>query len=127
MQAAYQQIEKRSLKVLLAEARPGKMRLACPMCAHEWVEGDASSAGASGDVSATDSNVIKDAVGNVLNNGDSVSIVKSLKVKGSGAVKIGTKVSGIRILETPVDGHDIEAKVPGFGPMRLKSSVVKKS
>lgn len=97
------------------------------MCAHEWVEGDASSAGASGDVSATDSNVIKDAVGNVLNDGDSVSIVKSLKVKGSGAVKIGTKVSGIRILETPVDGHDIEAKVPGFGPMRLKSSVVKKS
>ena len=101
--------------------------LACPMCAHEWVEGDASSAGASGDVSATDSNVIKDAVGNVLNNGDSVSIVKSLKVKGSGAIKIGTKVSGIRILETPVDDHDIEAKVPGFGPMRLKSSVVKKS
>lgn len=101
--------------------------LACSMCAHEWVEGDASSAGASGDVSATDSNVIKDAVGNVLNNGDSVSIVKSLKVKGSGDIKIGTKVSGIRILETPVDGHDIEAKVPGFGPMRLKSSVVKKS
>ena len=78
-------------------------------------------------MSATDSNVIKDAMGNVLNNGDSVSIVKSLKVKGSGAVKIGTRVSGIRILETPVDGHDIEAKVPGFGPMRLKSSVVKKS
>lgn len=101
--------------------------LACPMCAHEWVEGDASSAGASGDVSATDSNVIKDAVGNVLKDGDSVSIVKSLKVKGSGAIKIGTKVSGIRILKTPVDGHDIEAKVPGFGPMRLKSSVVKKS
>lgn len=101
--------------------------LACPMCAHEWVESDASSAGASGDVSATDSNVIKDAVGNVLNDGDSVSIVKSLKVKGSGVIKIGTKVSGIRILETPVDGHDIEAKVPGFGPMRLKSSVVKKS
>lgn len=101
--------------------------LACPMCAHEWVEGDALSAGASGDVSATDSNVIKDAVGNVLNDGDSVSIVKSLKVKGSGDIKIGTKVSGIRILETPVDGHDIEAKVPGFGPMRLKSSVVKKS
>lgn len=97
------------------------------MCAHEWVEGDALSAGASGDVSATDSNVIKDAVGNVLNDGDSVSIVKSLKVKGSGDIKIGTKVSGIRILETPVDGHDIEAKVPGFGPMRLKSSVVKKS
>ena len=101
--------------------------LACPMCAHEWVEGDASSADASGDVSATDATVVKDVVGNVLNDGDSVSIVKSLKVKGSGAIKIGTKVSGIRILKTPVDGHDIEAKVPGFGPMRLKSSVVKKS
>lgn len=92
--------------------------LVCPMCAHEWVEGEAI------EETAT---VIKDSVGNILNEGDSVSIVKSLKVKGGGAVKIGTKVSGIRLLEDPVDGHDIEAKIPGFGQMRLKSSVVKKA
>ncbi|MEY8577835.1 zinc ribbon domain-containing protein YjdM [Corynebacteriaceae bacterium 6-324] len=97
--------------------------LACPMCAHEWVDGEA----AADDAAAADASVIKDSVGNILNDGDSVSIVKSLKVKGSGAIKIGTKVSSIRILETPVDGHNIEAKVPGFGQMRLKSSVVKKS
>lgn len=97
--------------------------LACPMCAHEWVDGESTS----DDATAADASVIKDSVGNILNDGDSVSIVKSLKVKGSGSIKIGTKVSGIRILETPVDGHDIEAKVPGFGQMRLKSSVVKKS
>ncbi|MGP5727874.1 zinc ribbon domain-containing protein YjdM [Corynebacterium casei] len=97
--------------------------LVCPMCAHEWVDGEAGD----DDAAAADASVIKDSVGNVLIDGDSVSIVKSLKVKGSSAIKIGTKVSGIRILETPVAGHDIEAKVPGFGQMRLKSSVVKKS
>ena len=55
-----------------------------------------------------------------------VSVVKSLKVKGGGAIKIGTKVTNIRLLEDPVDGHDIDAKVPGAGQMYLKSSVVKK-
>ena len=63
------------------------------MCAHEWVDGEA----AADDAAAADASAIKDSVGNVLNDGDSVSIVKSLKVKGSGAIKIGTKVSGIRI------------------------------
>lgn len=92
--------------------------LVCPMCAHEWVEGE---------VAEETATIIKDSVGNILNDGDSVSIVKSLKVKGGGAIKIGTKVSGIRLLEEPVDGHDIDAKVPGFGQMRLKSSVVKKA
>lgn len=85
---------------------------ACPMCAHEWAEEEVEP--------------VRDAVGNVLNDGDSVSIVKSLKVKGGGSIKIGTKVTGIRLLEFPVDGHDIEAKVPGAGQLRLKSSVVKK-
>ncbi|WP_029703181.1 zinc ribbon domain-containing protein YjdM [Corynebacterium callunae] len=92
--------------------------LVCPMCAHEWVE--------SAEAAAPET-VIKDAVGNILQEGDSVSIVKSLKVKGGGAIKIGTKVSGIHLLEELVDGHDIEAKVPGFGQLRLKSSVVKKA
>ncbi len=97
--------------------------LVCPMCAHEWVPGEAEAA-------ETDTTpVIKDAVGNVLQDGDSVSIVKNLKVKGGGGrdIKIGTKVTGIRLVEGGgVDGHDIDATVPGFGKMQLKSSVVKK-
>lgn len=97
--------------------------LACPMCAHEWIPGDTGDAGDT----ATGA-VIRDAVGNTLQDGDSVSIVKSLKVKGGGGrmIKIGTKVTGIRLIEDGVDGHDIDAKVPGFGQMQLKSSVVKK-
>lgn len=96
--------------------------LVCPMCAHEWVPGEAEEA-------ASEEAVIKDAVGNVLQDGDSVSIIKNLKVKGGGGkdIKIGTKVTGIRLIEDGVvDGHDIDATVPGFGKMKLKSSVVKK-
>jgi protein PhnA len=62
----------------------------------------------------------------VLQDGDSVTIAKDLKVKGSStAIKVGTKVRNIRLV-SPVDGHDIDAKVDGFGQMMLKSSVVKK-
>lgn len=95
----------------------------CPMCGHEWVPGEAESA----EADAASASVVKDAVGNVLSDGDDVSVVKSLKVKGGGAIKIGTKVTNIRLLEDPVDGHDIDAKVPGFGAMQLKSSVVRKA
>ncbi|WP_080795673.1 zinc ribbon domain-containing protein YjdM [Corynebacterium pacaense] len=86
--------------------------LACPMCAHEW--SPESSAPQPGDVAE-----IRDSVGNILRDGDSVSVVKSLKVKGGGGkmIKIGTKVGGIRLISDGVDGHDIEAKVPGFGSM----------
>ena len=68
---------------------------------------------------------IKDAVGNVLSDGDDVTVIKDLKVKGSSAVvKVGTKVKGIRL----VDGdHDIDCKIPGIGPMGLKSQFVKKT
>jgi protein PhnA len=70
--------------------------------------------------------VVKDASGTVLTDGDTVTIIKDLKVKGaSKAVKVGTKVSNIRLVDGP-DGHDIDAKVPEFGQMFLKSSVVKK-
>ncbi len=93
--------------------------LVCPECAHEWSPTEA----------AEDSEpeaVVKDAVGNVLTDGDTVSIVKTMKVKGSPQdLKIGTKVRNIRLI-SPVNGHDIDAKVDGFGPMKLKSSVVKK-
>ena len=94
--------------------------LVCPECAHEW------SAQISEDSDPSDIRVIKDAVGNVLNDGDTVTIAKDLKVKGSStAIKVGTKVRNIRLVNG-ADGHDIDAKVDGFGPMMLKSSVVKK-
>ncbi len=93
--------------------------LVCPECAHEW---SPSSATQDGGV-----RVIRDAVGNVLADGDDVTIVKDLKVKGAGggSIKVGTKVRGIRLIDG-VGDHDIDAKVDGFGPMQLKSSVVKK-
>lgn len=94
----------------------------CPMCGHEWVEGAEADEG-----DAEPASQVLDAVGNPLADGDSVTITKGLKVKGSADIKAGTKVRGIRLLESPVNGHDIEAKVPGAGQMYLKSSVVKKS
>ncbi len=97
--------------------------LACPMCGHEW------SPDAVGDSEAeTVLPVIRDAVGNVLHDGDTVTVVKDLKVKGAGGViKVGTKVTDIRLLSDAVDDHDIDARVPGFGHMQLKSSVIKKA
>lgn len=91
--------------------------LVCPECANEW----------STEVEETVvERVIKDSVGNVLEDGDTVTIVKDLKVKGSStAIKVGTKVRNIKLVNGP-DGHDIDAKVDGFGAMNLKSSVVKK-
>lgn len=93
--------------------------LVCPECAHEWSpEQEAAE--------AEQETAVKDAVGNILADGDTVSIVKTMKVKGSPQdLKIGTKVRNIRLINA-VNGHDIDAKVDGFGPMKLKSSVVKK-
>ena len=92
--------------------------LVCPECAHEWNPED----------SAEKEIVIKDVNGNVLNDGDSVTVVKDLKVKGSSSsIKIGTKVKSIRLVPDAADGHDIECKIDGFGAMKLKSSVVKKA
>jgi len=92
--------------------------LVCPECAHEW------SASAAADEAGEP--VVKDAVGNVLADGDTVTVIKSLKVKGfPTAIKVGTKVRNIRLVDA-VDGHDIDCKVDGFGSMQLKSSVVKK-
>lgn len=98
--------------------------LVCPMCGHEWSAESAASEETPGEGAG-----IRDAVGNALADGDTVTIVKGLKVSGGGgkSIKAGTKVKGIRLLDEPVDGHDIDATVPGFGRMRLKSSVVKKA
>ncbi|NTW41743.1 MAG: alkylphosphonate utilization protein, partial [Cellulomonadaceae bacterium] len=70
----------------------------------------------------------RDAVGNVLADDDTVTVVKDLKVSGAGGgvIKVGTKVRGIRLISDGVGDHDIDATVPGFGRMQLKSSVVKK-
>jgi protein PhnA len=93
--------------------------LVCPECGHEWSAETAES-------SAAADRVIKDAVGNVLADGDTVTVVKDLKIKGSSTViKVGTKVRGIRLMDG-VGDHDIDCKVDGVGPMQLKSSVVKK-
>lgn len=95
--------------------------LVCPECAHEWEpQGEDPDAGVA-------ERLIKDAVGNVLNDGDTVTVIKDLKVKGSPtSIKVGTKVRNIRLVDG-VGDHDIDCKVDGFGPMQLKSSVVKKA
>ena len=87
----------------------------CPMCAHEWPINE-----------EVEVIVIRDANGNPLQDGDTVSVIKDLKVKGSSSViKQGTKVKNIKLVD-PEDGHDIDCKIDGFGQICLKSSVVKK-
>ncbi len=91
--------------------------LICPECAHEW----SASAGAE---AADDAKVIKDSVGNVLQDGDTITVIKDLKVKGSSlVVKVGTKVKGIRLCD---GDHDIDCKIDGIGAMKLKSEFVRK-
>lgn len=91
--------------------------LNCPECGHEWKEGEESA-------SSSSDPAVRDSVGNELQDGDSVTVIKDLKVKGSSSVvKVGTKVKNIRL----VDGdHDIDCKIPGIGSMGLKSEFVKK-
>jgi protein PhnA len=90
----------------------------CPECAHEWSDAPAAA-------DAEEAKVVRDAVGNVLNDGDTVTVIKDLKVKGSSlVVKVGTRVKSIRL----VDGdHDIDCKIDGIGAMKLKSEFVKKA
>ena len=97
--------------------------LICPACAHEW---STEATEAAETAEAPDGGrIIKDAAGNVLQDGDSVTVIKDLKVKGSSyVVKVGTKVKNIRL----VDGdHDIDCKIDGIGAMQLKSGFVKKA
>jgi protein PhnA len=91
----------------------------CPECAYEWRESQ----------KPEDEYQVKDSNGNVLQNGDTVSVVKDLKVRGAASMlKVGTKVKNIRVLDADhiVDGHDIDCKIEGFGAIKLKGSVVKK-
>lgn len=91
--------------------------LICPECAYEWNPNAEAE-------QANEEKVVKDANGNILQDGDSITIIKDLKVKGSSStLKIGTKVKNIRL----VDGdHNIDCKIDGFGAMKLKSEFVKK-
>jgi protein PhnA len=92
--------------------------LVCPECAHEW------SSSVSENENDDNQKVVKDANGNVLKDGDSVTVIKDLKVKGtSSVIKIGTKVKNIRLVE---GDHDIDCKIDDFGAMKLKSEFVKK-
>jgi protein PhnA len=89
----------------------------CPECAYEWPQAVVES--------ADDSRVVRDSNGNVLTDGDSVTVIKDLKVKGSSlVVKVGTKVKNIRLVE---GDHDIDCKIDGIGAMQLKSEFVKKA
>lgn len=89
----------------------------CPECAHEWAKDAVAE-------NTDQQKVVHDAVGNVLSDGDTVTVIKDLKVKGSSSVvKVGTKVKGIRLVE---GDHDIDCKIDGIGAMKLKSMFVKK-
>lgn len=93
----------------------------CPECTHEWVV-DADDAEQAETVEQKYE--IRDAVGNVLTDGDAVTVIKDLKIKGSSlVVKVGTKVKNIRLIE---GDHDIDCKIDGIGAMQLKSAFVKK-
>ncbi|KAF1298321.1 alkylphosphonate utilization protein [Enterococcus sp. JM4C] len=89
----------------------------CPECGNEWNESVAAQ--------EEEGLVVKDSNGNLLQEGDSVTVIKDLKVKGaSNPIKQGTKVKNIRLVE---GDHNIDCKVDGFGPMKLKSEFVKKN
>ncbi len=90
--------------------------LVCPECAHEWTKAESEAAAAE--------ELVRDSNGNTLQDGDTVTVIKDLKIKGtSQVVKIGTKVKNIRL----VDGdHDIDCQIKGIGAMKLKSDFVKK-
>ena len=90
--------------------------LVCPECAHEWSPAAAPA--------AAGARVYKDANGNVLEDGDTVTVIKDLKLRGgSGVVKQGTKVKNIRLVD---EDHDIDCRIDGLGAMKLKSEYVKK-
>lgn len=90
----------------------------CPECGHEWPQDEEH-----------DESIVRDSVGNPLQDGDSVTVIKDLKIKGSSSVvKVGTKVKSIRLVDPDANaGHDIGCKVDGLGAMKIRSKFVKKS
>jgi protein PhnA len=97
----------------------------CPECSHEWSVFATASTAATNELETTDG--IRDANGHVLADGDSVTVIKELKIKGSSSVvKVGTKVKNIRLVDAS-DGHDIACKIDGIGAINLKSEFVRKA
>ena len=95
-------------------------KFVCPECAHEWT----SAVDVKEEATNDEGLIVKDANGNLLGDGDSVTLIKDLKVKGAASVlKSGTKVKGIRLVE---GDHNIDCRIEGFGAMKLKSEFVKK-
>jgi protein PhnA len=95
----------------------------CPECSNEWDP----AAEAAAKAKAAEDSLIRDSNGNVLNDGDSVTVIKELKIKGStSVVKVGTKVKNIRLVDGG-DGHDIACKIDGIGSINLKSEFVRKA
>ncbi len=93
----------------------------CPSCAHEW-----SQTAVATDLETPEDNSIRDANGNVLADGDSLTVIKELRIKGStSVVKVGTKVKNIRLVDGH-DGHNIACKIDGIGAINLKSEFVRK-
>ena len=93
--------------------------LVCPECGHEWKDAEVAAP-------TEETPVIRDAFGTPLSDGDSVTVIKDLKVKGSSSVvKVGTKVKGIRLI--PEGDHNIDCRIDGIGAMALKSEFVKKA
>ncbi len=90
----------------------------CPECAYEWLQEE--------EVPEEKGVVVRDAHGNLLQDGDSVTVVKDIKVKGSSPIKVGIKIKDIRLVDGP-DGHNIDCKIKGYGGIMLKSHLVKKS
>ena len=101
-------------------AYPDGLLWNCPECAHEWTTDQVS------ETSKEEAARFIDANGNPLKDGDTVTTIKDLKA-GKDTMKLGTKVKNIKLLDDPVNGHDISCKIPGFGAMYLKCSVVKKA
>ncbi len=94
---------------------------ACPDCGHEWSKESEPKNSEEAEL------IVKDAHGNRLKDGDDVTVIKDIQVKGSStAIKAGTKIKDIRLVE-PVNGHNIDVKIKGFGGLLLKSELVKKS
>lgn len=93
--------------------------LICPMCGHEWTQAEMDA--------AAEAAKVRDMNGNELVDGDNVIVANDIRVSGSERIKQGTKINNIRILDEPVNDHNMECSVPGFGRMYLKSELVKKS
>lgn len=93
--------------------------LVCPECGYEWSKNE--------NEDQKDEFVVKDANGNILQNGDTVTVIKDLKIKGSSSsIKVGTKIKNIRLVEAD-DGHNIDCKIPGIGSIKIMQKFVKKA